>query len=173
MTPLAGARDVWRKLQLRALIAAALVSGFFPGCQSKQKQAPATGQQEVRALLRQQVEAWNRGDIDGFMAGYWPSDSLVFASGGTVTRGWKTVLDRYKVSYGTPELMGHLDFKLLQIDLIGGRHAKALGRWRVQRADTTLGGVFTLILRRFPDGWRIVHDHTSSGKPAGEGSEEQ
>jgi len=118
---------------------------------------------EVRAVLEQQVQAWNQGNVEGFMAGYWQSDSLVFASGGRVTRGWKTVLDRYKISYGTPELMGRLDFDLYRIDLLGDRYAKVLGKWQVQRADTTLWGLFTLVLQRFPQGWQIIHDHTSSG----------
>lgn len=137
--------------------------GMGGGCRCNSEEAPeGDATAAVRHLLEEQVEAWNRADLDGFMSGYWRSDSLVFASGGSVTRGWDTVMKRYKIAYGTPELMGRLEFNLLQIDLLGAEHAKVLGRWQVQRSDTTLGGLFTLILRRFPEGWRIVHDHTSS-----------
>lgn len=116
----------------------------------------------IRAVLDAQVAAWNRGDIEGFMDGYWRSGETVFVSGDTVTHGWQTVLDRYKKGYDTREKMGALMFSDLEIKLIGKDAAVALGRWQLTRASDTPHGRFTLIFRRTQQGWRIVHDHTSS-----------
>lgn len=116
----------------------------------------------IRAVLDTQVAAWNRGDIEGFMDGYWRSGETVFVSGDTVTHGWQTVLDRYKKGYDTREKMGTLMFSDLEIKLIGKDAAVALGRWQLTRASDTPHGRFTLIFRRTRQGWRIVHDHTSS-----------
>lgn len=116
----------------------------------------------VRAVLDAQVAAWNRGDIEGFMDGYWRSPETVFVSGDTVTHGWQTVLDRYKKGYDTREKMGTLAFSDLEIKVIGKDTAVALGRWQLARAQDTPHGRFTLIFRRTSQGWRIIHDHTSS-----------
>jgi uncharacterized protein (TIGR02246 family) len=116
----------------------------------------------VRAVLDAQVAAWNRGDIDSFMDGYWRSAETVFVSGDTVTHGWQTVLDRYKKGYDTREKMGTLAFSDLEIKVIGKDTAVALGRWQLTRAQDTPHGRFTLIFRRTQHGWRIIHDHTSS-----------
>jgi ketosteroid isomerase-like protein len=116
---------------------------------------------EVRAVLDAQVAAWNRGDIEGFMDGYARSNETVFVSGDKVTRGWQTVLDRYKKGYDTREKMGRLAFSELEITPLGKTSAVALGRWQLTRAQDAPHGRFTLILRRTNAGWRIVHDHTS------------
>ena len=116
----------------------------------------------IRAVLDAQVAAWNRGDIEGFMNGYWRSPETVFISGDTVTHGWQTVLDRYKKGYSTREKMGTLTFSDLDIKLISKDAAVATGRWQLQRAGDTPHGRFTLIFRKVAEGWRIVHDHTSS-----------
>lgn len=116
----------------------------------------------VRAVLDSQVQAWNRGDIDGFMRGYAKSDETVFVSGDTVTHGWQTVLERYKHTYDTREKMGTLAFNELEIRPQGTDVAVVLGRWQLTRANDTPHGRFTLIFRGTADGWLIVHDHTSS-----------
>lgn len=116
---------------------------------------------EVRAVLEAQVAAWNRGDIEGFMSGYAQSPDTVFVSGNTVTRGWQTVLDRYKKGYDSREKMGTLTFSELEITPLGKDAAVVLGRWQLKRAQDTPGGRFTLIFRRTRSGWRIIHDHTS------------
>jgi beta-aspartyl-peptidase (threonine type) len=116
----------------------------------------------VRAVLDAQVAAWNRGDIEGFMEGYRRSPDTVFVSGDSLTRGWQTVLDRYKKSYDSREKMGTLSFLEIKIVPTSRDTAVAYGRWQLVRSADTPHGRFTLILRRTREGWRIVHDHTSS-----------
>ena len=96
------------------------------------------------------------------MEGYWKSDSLVFTSGGNVTRGWTTTLERYRKAYATRELMGTLSFSDLEISVLDKTTAWVLGKWKLTREKDTPHGIFTLVLRRFPEGWKIIHDHTSS-----------
>lgn len=116
---------------------------------------------EIRAVMAAQVTAWNRGDIDGFMAGYARSDTTEFVSGDKVTRGWQTVRDRYRKKYDSREKMGCLAFSQIQITPLGADAAIVLGRWRLVRQKDKPHGIFTLVFRRTPAGWRIVHDHTS------------
>lgn len=120
---------------------------------------------EIRAVLRAQQDAWNRGDIDNFMSGYDRAEATVFVSGDEVTRGWETVRDRYLKKYGDRTSMGTLTFSDLEIEQLGPDSAVALGRWELKRANDNPHGRFTLIFRRRPDGWRIVHDHTSAASP--------
>ena len=121
---------------------------------------------EIRHVLSAQVEAWNRGDLAGFMAGYWNSPDLTFFSGGNVAQGWQAALERYQHNYqGTGKEMGHLDFQDLNIDLLGEGAAVVRGKWHLTMSDgKTPHGLFTLIFKRFPNGWRIVHDHTSAAE---------
>ena len=131
---------------------------------------PEAGEQ-IRAVIRTQQEAWNRGDIDGFMNGYARgsrqsgSDPTTFVSEDTVTRGWQIVRDRYKKKYSDREKMGTLTFSDLEITPLANDAAIALGRWKLKRAKDEPHGRFTLIFRRTSDGWRIVHDHTSAAAP--------
>ena len=118
---------------------------------------------EIKHLLTAQVDAWNKGDLQGFMAGYWNSPDLTFFSGGNVAHGWQAALERYQRNYqSTGKEMGHLEFQDLNIDQLGERAAVARGSWHLTMSDgKTPHGLFTLILKRFPNGWKIVHDHTS------------
>jgi ketosteroid isomerase-like protein len=116
----------------------------------------------IRAVLDAQRDAWNRGDIEGYMDGYERSEHTVFVSGDNVTRGWQTVLDRYKKNYNTREKMGTLTFSDLEITLPGKESAVVLGRWHLKRASDAPHGRFTLIFRKTKQGWKIIHDHTSS-----------
>jgi uncharacterized protein (TIGR02246 family) len=120
---------------------------------------------EIRAVLSAQQEAWNRGDIDGFMNGYAHAETTVFVSGDEVTRGWQTVRDRYLRKYSDRAKMSTLTFSNLEIEPLGPDSAVVLGRWELKRANDNPHGHFTLIFRRTPDGWRIVHDHTSAAPP--------
>jgi len=120
-------------------------------------------QREIRAVLAWQQQAWNDADLDRFMRGYWQSDSTVFASS-EVSRGWRPMLERYRRGYPTPEKMGKLQFTIAQIDMMSPEWAKVLGAWELSGLPENPHGWFTLILRRFSQGWRIVHDHTSTAK---------
>ncbi|HMJ08936.1 MAG TPA: nuclear transport factor 2 family protein [Pyrinomonadaceae bacterium] len=121
----------------------------------------ATAETAIRAVMNDQAAAWNRGDIDGFMLGYWNSEKLVFVSGDTVTRGWQPTLDRYKKSYDSKAKMGTLTFSDLEITTLSKDAAVVLGSWSLARAGDHPHGKFTLTFRKFKDGWRIVMDHTS------------
>jgi uncharacterized protein (TIGR02246 family) len=116
----------------------------------------------IRAVIDAQCDAWNRGDIAGFMEGYARSDDTVFVSGDSVTHGWQTVLDRYQKSYNSREKMGTLTFSDMETRIIGNDAAVVLGRWHLKRAADEPHGRFSLIFRLTKQGWRIVHDHTSS-----------
>lgn len=118
----------------------------------------------VRAVLQAQADAWNRGDIAGYMEGYAKEETTTFVSGDTVIRGWKTVLDRYTTRYDTREKMGRLTFSDLEFKPLAEVYILASGRWQLTRAADRPHGRFTLILRRGPGGWRIIHDHTSSAE---------
>ena len=120
---------------------------------------------QIRSVLQAQQEAWNRGDIDGFMNGYARSASTVFISEDTIRRGWQTVRDRYRKKYSSRTKMGTLTFSDLEITLLSSDSAVTSGRWKLKRANDQPHGRFTLILRRLPEGWRIVHDHTSAASP--------
>ncbi len=122
-----------------------------------------TAQEAIRHVLDAQVAAWNRGDLRGFMAGYWASPELSFFSAGQHTRGWQATYDRYIERYQNKgQEMGQLSFRDLDIALLGSDSALVRGRWQLKRSKDSPGGLFTLIFKRFPEGWRIVHDHTSS-----------
>ena len=115
----------------------------------------------VESILSAQEDAWNRGDLDAFMEHYWKSDELTFSSGGKTTRGWTETLIRYRERYPTPEKMGRLKLRGLEITPLGDSAALVLGQWNVQRESEPLTGNFSLVVRKFDDHWRIVHDHTS------------
>ncbi len=116
---------------------------------------------DIRKVMNEQTAAWNRGDIEGFMQGYWKSENLVFVSSDNVTKGWQPTLDRYQKNYDSREKMGTLTFSGLTINVLNKEWAIVLGSWSLARAKDTPHGKFTLIFRKFKDGRRVVHDHTS------------
>lgn len=119
---------------------------------------------DVRAVWTAQVDAWNRGDLEAFMAGYWKSSDLVFFSNGTETRGWQETLDRYRARYQAEgKQMGTLDFPQLDFSMLGTETVLTRGRWRLTMPDgKELSGMTSVIFRKLPEGWRIVHDHSSA-----------
>jgi beta-aspartyl-peptidase (threonine type) len=121
---------------------------------------------EVEHVLRIQQEAWNRHDLDGFMAGYWNSPELTFFSAAKENHGWQATMDRYRAKYGSPgKEMGKLEFSALRIGMLGADAAFVRGAWLLTMSDgKTPHGLFTLVFRKFPDGWKIVHDHTSAAE---------
>jgi beta-aspartyl-peptidase (threonine type) len=114
----------------------------------------------VRVVLDQQAAAWNRGDIDGYMAGYAQSDDTMFV-GTDVTRGWTKVRDRYKAKYDSRAKMGTLVFSDVAFRPMGNDDVVVTGAWKLTRDADTPHGRFTLIFHRLPEGWRIVYDHSS------------
>ena len=138
-----------------------LLNFLFVATSVQVRADPAQEVAQIHTVLNMQQAAWNRGDIDGFMNGYNRSRATVFVSGDQVTRGWQTVRDRYQKKYTTRTQMGQLRFSDLEITLLGSDSAVATGRWELRRKSDHPQGRFTLIFRQTPNGWRIVHDHTS------------
>jgi ketosteroid isomerase-like protein len=116
---------------------------------------------DIRRVMNEQAIAWNAGDIEGYMKGYRNSPQLKFVSGSNVTRGWQPTLERYKKNYDSKAKMGVLSFSDLEITILSKDSAVVLGTWTLRREKDNPGGKFTLIFRKFKEGWRIVHDHTS------------
>jgi beta-aspartyl-peptidase (threonine type) len=145
-------------------LAAALTAVVLACGVTRAAETPDAAATAVRAVLAAQVEAWNRGDLEGYMGGYWKSPDLVFFSNGQETRGWQATLDRYRARYqGAGKQMGKLDFPAMDVVTLGPDAALARGRWRLKMPDgKELTGMTTVVLRKRPEGWRIVHDHSSA-----------
>jgi ketosteroid isomerase-like protein len=117
----------------------------------------------ISAVLRSQADAWNRGDLVGYMDGYARTPALIFTSGGNIRHGWQDAFDHFQARYATdPKAMGSLRFDVLSIDPVGADGAVVLARWELTGTPNAGHGVFSLVLERRPEGWRIIHDHTSS-----------
>ena len=119
----------------------------------------------IRSVLEAQQAAWNRGSVEDFMDGYERSETTTFISGDEITRGWQTVLDRYRKRYTSPEQMGTLSFSDLEIHALSDSYAVVDGRWKLTRGNDAPHGRFTLLFRKTPSGWRIFHDTTTSATP--------
>jgi ketosteroid isomerase-like protein len=120
----------------------------------------------IRRTLDDQEAAWNRGDLDAFMDGYWRSDDLRFYSGGTVTNGWSPTLERYRKRYQADgREMGQLEFSDLDVQPLAPEAVFVRGRWKVVTSKETFEGLFTLLFRWIDGKWVIVHDHTSAADP--------
>jgi uncharacterized protein (TIGR02246 family) len=124
-----------------------------------------SAQAEIRGLLDAQVAAWNRGDLQAFMETYWKSPQTAYVGASGVLRGWQAVLERYRRVYPDRQAMGAVKFSDVEITLLSPDSAFVLGHWQLEREHDRPGGVFTLIVRKFPEGWRIVLDHTSAVSP--------
>ena len=135
-----------------------------PAPASVRVQAVSDAASEIRAVLATQQQAWNRGDIPAFLEGYWNSPELTFAGSDGIVRGYDGLLERYRTSYPDKAHMGELEFSQVEIHSLGPDAALVLGRWHLERTIGNAGGVFSLIFHRFPVGWRIIHDHTSTQK---------
>ena len=129
-----------------------LLSAVF--CFSQDKTA-------ILKVLEDQRLAWNRGDLDGYMQGYWHSDSLLFVGKSGPKYGWQTTLDNYKKGYPDKAAMGQLTFDILKVDLLDKTNAFVLGAWNLKREKDAPGGYFTLLLRKIKGAWLVVADHSS------------
>jgi len=121
----------------------------------------AQDRQAVLKVLQSQQLAWNRGDVDAFMQGYWHSDSLVFVGKTAPAYGWQTTLDHYKKSYPDKATMGELAFTITKVDVLDKSNAFVLGGWHLKRDQGDVGGYFTLWFKKIDGKWVIVCDHTS------------
>lgn len=115
----------------------------------------------IKDLLAAQTLAWNRGDLEGFMQGYWKNDSLCFIGKSGVTYGWNNTLANYKKGYPDTAAMGKLQFTILHIQLLSKQYAQVIGKWHLTRSIGNVQGHFTLLLRRLNGKWVIVSDHSS------------
>jgi ketosteroid isomerase-like protein len=151
-------------------MAVVLAMGVFLSAErpafSKPPDERKADREAISTVLSAQQSAWNRGDVDTFLVGYWHSPELTFSGSSGVTRGWDGVLARYKKNYPDRGAMGQLDFSELEFRFLGADAALVLGRWHLKRDKDEVGGGFTLVWQRFPDGWKIIHDHTSAVAPA-------
>jgi uncharacterized protein (TIGR02246 family) len=141
----------------RSLIIIALL---LPAIAVAAAHASANDLAAIRAVLDAQAAAWNRGDIDGYMAGYAQNDDTMFV-GTDVTRGWTKVRDRYKAKYDSRAKMGTLVFSDVDLRPLGNDDVVVTGAWKLTREADAPHGRFTLIFHRRAEGWRIVYDHSS------------
>jgi len=126
----------------------------------------STTEPAVRQVLERQQEAWNHHDLESFMSGYWNSPELTFFSGAKISSGWQATIERYRKTYQSEgREMGKLEFSGLNVEVLAADAALVRGAWHLTMSDgKTPHGLFTLIFRKFPDGWKIIHDHTSAAE---------
>ena len=117
-------------------------------------------EKEILKVMTDQQIAWNNGDLDGFMQGYWKSEEMMFIGKSGPNYGWQKTLDNYKKSYPTKEKMGILSFSDQKIKMLGKNYAHVFGKWKLTRKDGDLGGIYTLVFQKFKDGWKVISDHT-------------
>jgi rhomboid family GlyGly-CTERM serine protease len=152
----------WLVTTRRALHWVAVLALAMSACAPKTSFS-AADRKDVEDVLARQREAWNRGDLAGYMEGYARTPDLVFTSGGKIRRGWDEAKASYQARYGEDRAgMGQLGFEILSVQPVGADGAIVLGRWRLTDTPQAGSGVFSVVLERRPEGWRIVHDHTSS-----------
>ena len=121
----------------------------------------AQDEQAIIKLMNDQQTAWNKGDINSFMQGYWKSDSVMFIGKSAPLYGWQNTLNRYKKAYPNKAAMGKLTFGLIKINVLDKENAFVLGSWHLDRKSGALGGYFTLLFKKINGEWKIVCDHTS------------
>ena|SRR5689334_1361567 len=136
------------------LISLGLLMSMLSFSQSKEAES-------IRKLLQTQTEAWNKGDIEGFMQTYWKSDSLLFIGKSGVNRGWKATLANYKKGYPDTTAMGKLFFDLIEIKQLSPEYFYVVGKWMLKRSIGDLSGHYDLLLRKIKGKWVIIADHSS------------
>ena len=123
--------------------------------------AQSTDENEIGIILNEQTIAWNKGDLDRFMKGYWNNDSLMFIGKDGITYGYQNTLDRYKKSYTDQEKRGKLNFEILKVKKLSNEYYFVLGKWFLKRIAGDTGGHYTLLFRKIRGRWLIVSDHSS------------
>lgn len=123
--------------------------------------AKSQDREAIVKVLQTQEAAWNEGNIEAFMAGYLRSDSLMFVGSAGPSYGWNTVLENYKKNYPGKSGMGKLTFTIKKVELLCGDTAFVMGAFHLKRDKDEPKGHFTLIFKKFKDGWKIISDHSS------------
>ncbi len=140
-----------------AFIALVCISSFATAQSSDQ----ASDEKAIRSMLDEQTKSWNKGDIDGFMVGYWKNDSLTFIGKTGITYGWQNTLDNYRKGYPDTAAMGKLLFTLISVDRLSPEYFSVIGKWELVRSIGNLSGHYTLLLRKIKGKWVIISDHSS------------
>lgn len=130
-------------------------------CLSLISSAQKSEEEKIRQLLHTQTQAWNRGDIEGFMQTYWKSDSLMFIGKSGVTRGWRQTLENYRKGYPDTAAMGKLSFDIIKVEQLSPKNFFVVGKWMLKRTIGDISGHYTLLLRKIKGQWVIVADHSS------------
>jgi ketosteroid isomerase-like protein len=146
---------------MRTILLALLVAAAAAGTAQASPPRAGSPETEIRRLMTRQTAAWNRGDIDEFMKGYWESDSLVFIGKAGPTYGYAAALARYRKTYDSPDKMGQLTFSEIKISRLSPEYCFVIGKWALKRKAGDVGGTYTLLFRKIAGQWLIVVDHTS------------
>jgi ketosteroid isomerase-like protein len=149
-------------MKFRYVLVLTLVGALILGCSGAGSLDEKAIEREVRSVLLASVNAWNEGDVRNYMECYYKSDSLRFAGGDWASYGWQALLERYQNAYPDKAAMGHLTFSDVDIDVVCSDVAIVFGHWKLDREAGVRSGLYTLVFYNTADGWRIVHDHSSS-----------
>lgn len=136
-------------------------NGFFALLMLMSFSVSAVPTDDISQVIQEQEASWNRGDLDGYMQGYWNNDKMRFVSGDKFRYGWESTLAAYKKNYPDKATLGTLKFTIKDIKMLSNYAAMVVGRWQLTRAKDQPGGVFTLLVEKIDDRWVITHDHTS------------
>ena len=150
------------KIRVALLSAIAAIAILCLAAAPRTITADSPEESQIRALIDSQAEAWNRGDIDSFMTPYWKSEDTEFVGANGIVRGWEAVRQRFRHTYPDRSAMGTLSFTNLEIHVTCADAAYVVGQFQLQRENDKPAGVFSLDFRKFPEGWRIVLDHTTA-----------
>jgi ketosteroid isomerase-like protein len=123
--------------------------------------AQSKDEKTIRRVLSEQTAAWNHGDIEGFMKGYWENDSLMFIGKSGITYGWNNTLKNYKKGYPDTAAMGKLAFTLIQVKRLSKEYYHVTGKWFLKRSIGDIGGHYTLLFQKINGRWVIISDHSS------------
>ncbi len=122
----------------------------------------ASDRKEILTVLQGQTEAWNEGNLEKFMEGYWAHDSLKFVGKNGITYGWQNTLNNYKKHYPDPETRGQLRFEILNVDFLSKESAFVIGKFYLERPiKGNASGHYTLLWKKIRGHWKIVVDHSS------------
>lgn len=143
----------WSFMKIGLLAAVLLITACCKG--------QSADELSIRKILKQQSEAWNRGDIEGFMHGYWQNDSLMFIGKSGVTYGWQKTLANYKRNYPDTAAMGKLTFTIIDTRQLSTEYFHVVGKWHLARSIGDIEGHFTLLFQKMNGQWFIIADHSS------------